>query len=107
MSITAAVLQRMKLDDGTYAILLPINTTDEVFVDIETNKSLTSELSNINITINNHKNTVLKDNITILKSLSSFVPKPITLNHVYGINMDTEDYITISSGSFIPGKIFI
>jgi len=107
MSIITAALQRYKLENGDYVIVLPINTTDEVFVDVQNNKNLTQELDEINLTININRDTVLEDNITILKSLSSFIPKPFKLNHIYCINMYTTNYVNVSSGTYIPGKLFI
>lgn len=107
MSVIVSALQKVKLENNEYIIVLPINTTDEVLVDVENNKNLTQELGDLNITINVNRDTVLEDNITILKTLSSFIPKPIKLNHIYGINMDNDDYVNITSGTFIPGKLFI
>lgn len=107
MSVTAAVLQRVKMSDGTYAIILPINTTDEVFVDIDSNLTLTTHLSALNVVIKNNRNAVIGDNLEIIKKISNVFEKPINLNNIYGINFSNLNNITLSSGAFLPGKIFI
>lgn len=107
MSVTAAVLQRVKLADGTYAIVLPINTTDEVFVDIDTNLSLTTHLNSLNVIITNNRDTVIEDNLEIIKKISHTFENPLHLNHIYGVRFSNLNNITFSAGAFLPGKIFI
>jgi hypothetical protein len=50
-----AALQRIKMDDGSFAIILPVNTCDEVYVDIASGKTLTSLLNEVLTEINNTK----------------------------------------------------
>lgn len=106
-SITVSALQRVKLADGSYAIVLPINTSDEVFVDINNNKNLTSELNEIHVTITHNRDTVIDDFIEILSQLSPFIPKPLNLNHIFTRDMTTNDWFTLISGIYTPGTIFI
>jgi hypothetical protein len=106
-SVTVSTLQRVKISDGSYAIVLPINTTDEVLVDVQNNVNLTSALNTINVTITNNKDTVMDDLITIMTQLSSFITKPLDLNHISIRDMSSSNNINLTSGLFIPGKILI
>lgn len=105
-SIVTTSFIRMKMEDGSYAVILPINTTDEVFIDLLNKKTLTEELGTMNLTITNNSDTVIEDLLTLTKNLYSSIQKPLTLKHISIEDMVTGSELTITSGAFIPGKIF-
>lgn len=102
-----SAFQRVKQDDGTYAVVLPITTTDEVYTSLQTKQSLTQKLASIDSMIDSNKDTIVEDIITILGLLSSFLPKPISLNHAYVNDLSDKNDFNITSGAFVYGKIFM
>jgi hypothetical protein len=106
-SITVSALQHVKMPDGTEAIVLPINTTDEVFVDMASNKNLTGELLNINITISDERDGVIDDMLTLISQLASFLPKPLSFHHIQAEDFTNTTNIILNSGGFDPGCLFI
>jgi hypothetical protein len=106
-SVTVAALQRVKMSDGSYAIVLPINTTDEVYVDINENKTLTGELSNINVTITTDRDGLIDDMLTLVSQLAPFLTKPLNLNHIQVEDFTNTTNITLTSGGFEPGCLFM
>lgn len=104
---TVAAFQRVKQEDGTYTIVLPYNTPDEVLYDPNTGFTLTTKLHNIDTIVNANRDSVIEDLITLTCQLSSFISKPLQLNHVYIDDFRTIDGINLASGGFINGKLFI
>lgn len=49
----------------------------------------------------------ITDMVSLLVKMSSLVPKPFQLNHVYADNFDVSTRITLSKGVAVPGKIFV
>jgi len=102
-----AAFQKVKLENGSYAVVLPITTTDEVFTDYNSRSTLTNHLMTMGINIEANKDSVVEDVLSIVYQLSSYFPKPIKLNHLYVDDLITADNVTIYSGAFMPGKIIM
>lgn len=100
-----SVLQRIKQEDGSYVIYLPINTTKEVIADIETGQTMDEMLQDIIHVVQSESFTLLEDFATIVGKLAGLVDENFTANHIYRDNMKTSDGITISNGIFTPGSV--
>jgi hypothetical protein len=108
-TITVAALQRYKMPDGSYAIILPVNTTDEVYVDIGKQLTLTSELTNININIVDNRDSLIDDMTTLISTLSPYIPKPLQLKYIIALDMSSVgSQIIVNTGMVVDSaKIMI
>lgn len=104
---TYASFIKHKQEDGSYVVIYPINTSDEVYVDINTKLTLTSKINTMDATISENKESIVEDIITILSSLSPMFPKPVLLNHLYVDDFGSKTKIAVNKGISIPGKIII
>ena len=100
-----SILQRIKQEDGSYVIYLPITTTKEVIANEETGESMADILNNIMRVVQSESYTLLEDFATIVGKLAGLTDENIIAHHVYRDNMKTEDNIRISDGVFTPGTI--
>lgn len=96
-----SVLQRTKQDDGSYIITLPVNTSEEVYTDVNTGEILSDRL----IDIKNTESTLLDDMTELLLKLSPMVSGSLQLNHIYKEDFRSMDNIELLSGEFAPGSI--
>ena len=100
-----SVLHRIKQEDGSYVIYLPITTTKEVIANEETGESMADILNNVIRVVQSESYTLLEDFATIVGKLAGLIDENIIAHHVYRDNMKTEDNIRISDGVFTPGTI--
>lgn len=100
-----SILQRIKQEDGSYVIYLPITTTKEVIANEETGESMADILDNVIRVVQSESYTLLEDFATIVGKLAGLIDENIITHHVYRDNMKTEDNIRISDGVFTPGTI--
>ena len=100
-----SILQRIKQEDGSYVIYLPITTTKEVIANEETGESMADILNNVIRVVQSESYTLLEDFATIVGKLAGLIDENIIAHHVYRDNMKTEDNIRISDGVFTPGTI--
>lgn len=96
-----SVLQRTKQDDGSYIITLPVNTSEEVYTDMNTGEILADRL----IDIKNTESTLLDDMTEVLLKLSPLVSGTLQLNHIYKEDFRTADNINLLNGKFIEGCV--
>lgn len=100
-----SILQRIKQEDGSYVIYLPITTTKEVIANEETGESMADILDNVMRVVQSESYTLLEDFATIVGKLAGLIDENIIAHHVYRDNMKTEDNIRVSDGIFTPGAI--
>lgn len=100
-----SVLQRIKQEDGSYVIYLPITTTKEVIANEETGESMADILNNVIRVVQSESYTLLEDFATLVGKIAGLVDENITANHIYRDNMKTADGIKINNGIFTPGSI--
>ena len=100
-----SVLQRVKQEDVSYVIYLPITTTKEVIANEETGESMADILNNIIRVVQSESYTLLEDFATIVGKLAGLLDENIIAHHVYRDNMKTSDGITINNGMFVPGTV--
>ena len=100
-----SILQRVKQEDGSYVIYLPITTTKEVIANEETGESMADILNNIIRVVQSESYTLLEDFATIVGKLAGLLDENIIAHHVYRDNMKTSDGITINNGMFVPGTV--
>lgn len=100
---------RHRQDDGTYVVIYPVTTSDEVYVDINSKLTLTSKLSTMDATITADRESIIMDMLTLMATLGPMFPKPLLMNHIYADDFSNEKSTTIniSKGINIPGKIVI
>jgi len=107
MAIMISALQKVKQPDGSFQIVLPINTIEDVFVDMDKGINLKTRLSEIQADVYDFRDTVTEDFITVVANLSAFLPKPVQLNHIYSDDFSSPTRFAISSGVVKPGRILI
>lgn len=100
-----SVLQRVKQEDGTYVIYLPVTTTKEVIANTETGESMADILNNIIRVVQSESYTLLEDFATVVGKLAGLVDENFTANHIYRDNMKTADGLNINTGLFVPGSV--
>lgn len=96
-----SILQRTKQPNGDYIITLPINTSDEVIVDIQTSESLTDRL----IHLNNYAMGIIEDLSTILLKMSAVLNDDLHLNYMYRDNFKSDEKLLINTGDFVSGSL--
>lgn len=96
-----SVVQRTKQEDGSYIITLPVNTSEEVYTDMNTGENLYDRLNIIKDT----ESTLLEDMANLLLKISPLVTGKLELNHIYKDDFKTIDNINKLSGEFEQGSI--
>jgi hypothetical protein len=100
---------RHRQEDGTYVVIYPINTSDEVYVDINTKLTLTSKINTMDAAMTADRESIVMDMLSVMSALGPMIPKPLLLNHIYADDFSNETITTIniSKGINMPGKIVI
>lgn len=96
-----SVLQHTKQNDGSYIVTLPINTSEEVFTDMDTGEVLADRLQ----TIINTESGILNDMVTMLLKISPLVTGKLELNHIYKDDFKTSDNLNITLGNYESGTL--
>lgn len=104
---TISAFQHVKTDDGGYTIILPFNSTDEVFLDFNSKYNLTTKLVELDTTIDLNNRSILDDLVTIMMQLSPFIKRPIQLNHVYADDLSDPTTLTVTKGLQRSSKVII
>lgn len=102
-----AVLERVKLSDGSYGYVLPINTTDEVYTDFKTKETLTTKLLIVDSDIKTILTNMIEDHSKIMSALSSLFPEVFSLNNIVVDKIAGNASLNVESGVYLPGKIII
>lgn len=100
-------VQKFRNVDGSYTIVFPFTSSDEVIVDKATGRKLTDKLNEIDNTILADRLSDVDDMLTIVNQLSSFFPRPVQLNHVFIDDISNTDTFTISNGIYLTGRVVI
>lgn len=98
---------RVRQPDGTYQVVLPINTSDEVYTNISTKETLKTKITAMDATTQFNKESSIDDMMMMLIQLSSFFPKPIAMNNMFVDDFTVSTNVTLTSGLYTPGKLFI
>jgi hypothetical protein len=100
---------RHRQEDGSYVVIYPINTSDEVYVDINSKLKLTTKINTMDATMSQDRESIIEDMLSVMASLAPMFKKPLLLNHVYADDFgnDGTTSINITKGIHSPGKIFI
>ena len=96
-----SILQRTKQPNGEYIITLPINTSDEVLVNIQTGETLTDRL----IQINNYTMGIIEDLSSVILKISAVLNDDLQLNYMYRDSFKTDEKLLITSGDFVSGSL--
>lgn len=105
---TYATFIRHRQDDGSYIIMYPINTADEVYVDIDSKLSLTNKIKTMDATAAGDKESIVDDILTILSVVAPMYQRPLLLNHVYADDFaNASASVNLAKGLTTSGKIFI
>lgn len=96
-----SVLQRTKQADGSYIITLPINTSDEVYTNIDEGEVLSDRL----LSIKNTESSMLDDMATLLLKMSPLVTGNLNLNHIFKDDFKTVNNISVTTGNHEPGAL--
>jgi hypothetical protein len=103
-----AAFQRVRKPDGSYDVIYPISTSDEVYVDISAKLTLTSKINSMDSTITLNNESIVEDVMTILASLPAFFNRPLLLNHVYVDDFSNSvSTMLVTKGNANKGKLFI
>lgn len=98
-------LERVKLDDGTYVIKLPITSANEVIYDLETGETIHQIFHDALRAVQAESYTLLEDFATLVGKIAGLVDDNIDGHHIYRDNMKTNDNITVEYGKFVPGSV--
>lgn len=96
-----SILQRTKQPNGEYIITLPINTSDEVLVNIQTGETLTDRL----IQINNYTMGIIEDLSSVILKVSAVLNDDLQLNYMYRDSFKSDEKLLITTGDFVPGSL--
>lgn len=100
-----AVLQRVKDSKGNYVVTLPVNTVEEVYVNLETGETLSDLLGLVVGEMNDNKATIVEDLASVLAALTGILDLNLSLNHIYRENFKNDNNLNILSGNFESGCI--
>ena len=109
MTNTFATFIRQRQEDGSYIIVYPINTSDEVYVDINAKLTLTSKINTMDAALTSSRASIIEDMLSMLAAISPMIKTPLLLNHAYVDDFSNESSTSINGtkGIRIPGKIII
>lgn len=102
-----SAINRVKDKDGNYVVILPVNTIEEVFVDLNTGVTLSQILDNVVEQVNDARLTTVEDLASVINMLSGLIDNRIELNHIYRDNFKDDYNLDISKGKFTSGGIKI
>lgn len=100
-----SVLQRVKDSNGNYVVTLPVNTVEEVYVNLESGETLADLLGLVVGEMNDNKATIVEDLASVLAALTGILDLNLSLNHIYRENFKTAKNLDIKSGNFESGCI--
>ena len=98
-------LERVKLDDGTYVIKLPITTADQVIYDMESGETIHQIFNDALRAVTAESYTLLEDFAVLVGKIAGLVDDNVFGNHIFRDNMKTDELIKVISGKFIPGCV--
>lgn len=109
MTAPITVLEHVRKEDGTLVPVFPLTSSKGVLIETGDGKykTLSSELNDIKSINGANIETVTEDNLTIIKLMGHLIMKPIRLNHIYLDDFSNKESTTITSGTYLPGKIII
>lgn len=102
-----SALNRTKDENGNYVVILPINTIEEVFVDLGTGVKLSDILDNVVEQVNDTRLTTIEDLSSVINMLSGLIDNKIELNHIYRDNFKDDSNLEIKKGTFKSGGLRI
>lgn len=102
-----SALERVKDEDGNYVLILPVNTIEEVFINLETGERLSDVLNNLITKVDDARLSTIEDLSSTINKMSGLIDDRLTLNHIYRDNFKTNDNLNISSGNYSSGSIKI
>lgn len=100
-----SALTRVKDDNGEYVLILPINTVEDVMVDLKTGESLADLIQNIVKNTNDTRLTVIEDLASVVNALAGLIDVRLPLNHIYRENFKNTDNIIKTAGVFFEGGV--
>jgi hypothetical protein len=98
-------LERVKLDDGTYVIKLPITSANEVIYNLETGETIHQIFNDAIRAVQAESYTLLEDFATLVGKIAGLVDDNINGHHIYRDNMKTNELINVTAGRFVPGSV--
>ena len=98
-------LERVKLDDGSYVIKLPITSANEVIYNLETGETIHQIFNDALRAVQAESYTLLEDFAILVSKIAGLVDDNIVGHHIYRDNMKTNELITVQSGRFAPGSV--
>jgi hypothetical protein len=102
-----SAFQRVRRADGSYDVVYPISTSEEVYVDIDRKYTLTMKIRDMDATITKNKESIVEDILSLMVSIAPMFPRPVLFNHVYADDFSNKSTVNISKGNYIAGKIYI
>lgn len=100
-----SALTRVKDDNGEYVLILPINTVEDVLVDLNTGETLADLISNIVKETDDTRLTVIEDLSSVVNALAGLIDVKLPLNHIYRENFKNTDNILKTAGTFFEGGV--
>lgn len=99
-------LLRVKDELGNYVTTLPINTLEEVIVNVETGKTLATLITEMVDEIVQSKEYIIKDLVNVVCDIAPFTDLTRDSSHIYINNLKTKDGLTITKGAFEEGRLY-
>lgn len=100
-----SALTRVKDDNGEYVLILPINTVEDVLVNLETGENLADLIQNIIKETDDTRLTVIEDLASVVNTLAGLIDVKLPLNHIYRENFKNTNNILKTTGTFFEGGV--
>lgn len=100
-----SALQHVKDENGDYVLILPINTSEDVMMDLTSGETLSDRLIQMREELDDTKLTVIEDLGSVVNALAGLIDVNLPLNHIYRENFRTTDNILKTSGTFFEGGV--
>lgn len=105
MSRVISTLQRVKDVDGSYIITLPINTIEDVYVNLDTGETLVDLMNFVVGGVNDNKASIVEDMATVLSKIAGLIDDNLSLNHIHRENFKTDSNLIVTQGTFESGSV--
>lgn len=100
-----SALTRVKDDNDEYVLILPINTIEDVMVDLNSGETLAELIDGIIKDTDDTRLTVIEDLSSVVNTLAGLIDVKLPLNHIYRENFKNTSNILKTAGTFFEGGV--